>query len=177
MASDVKPIPQPTPTPSATPPTPAPQAPSDYLSKPRGDFVTRFIAWLIDVIIVAIIQSVIGAIVGLPLLFSRFDAVRPFDMASRYSAASGLSLLVGIAYYVYFWGATGATPGKMALGLKVIGTDGTMPIGYVRAFIRYIGYIISAIICLLGYLLIIVDDQKQGLHDKIASTYVVKSQT
>jgi uncharacterized RDD family membrane protein YckC len=177
MASDVKPVAQPTPTPSATPPTPAPQAPSDYLSKPRGDFVTRFIAWLIDVIIVAIIQSVIGAIVGLPLLFSRFDAVRPFDMASRYSAASGLSLLVGIAYYVYFWGATGATPGKMALGLKVIGTDGTMPIGYVRAFIRYIGYIISAIICLLGYLLIIVDDQKQGLHDKIASTYVVKSQT
>jgi len=177
MASDVKPVPQPTPTPSTAPPTPAPQAPSDYLSKPRGDFVTRFIAWLIDVIIVAVVQFVIGAIIGLPLLFSRFEAARPFDMASRYTAASGLSLLIGIAYYVYFWGATGATPGKMALGLKVIGTDGTMPIGYVRAFIRYIGYIISAIICLLGYLLIIVDDQKQGLHDKIASTYVIKSQT
>lgn len=139
--------------------------------------MTRFIAWLIDVIIVGIAQAVIGAVIGLPLLFSRFEAARPFDMAGRYSAASGISLLIGIAYYVYFWGATGATPGKMALGLKVIGTDGTMPIGYVRAFIRYIGYIISAIVCLLGYLLILVDDQKQGLHDKIASTYVVKSQT
>ncbi len=175
MAADMKPVPQPTPGPP--PVAPAPQPPTDYLSKPRGDFLSRFIAWLIDVIILGIIQVIIGTIIGVPLLFSRIQAMRPFDMASRYSGASVLSLLIGIAYYVYFWGTTGATPGKMALGLKVIGTDGTMPIGYVRAFIRYIGYIVSTIVCLLGYVLILVDEQKQGLHDKIASTYVVKSQT
>lgn len=101
-------------------------------------------------------------------------SVNPAELASSYSVVSAISLLIGVAYFVYFWGSSGATPGKMALGLKIIGTDGSMPIGYPKAFVRYIGYIISSMICLLGHLLIIVDEDNQALHDKIASTYVVK---
>jgi uncharacterized RDD family membrane protein YckC len=143
---------------------------------PKAGFLHRFIAWLIDVIIVSILQTIITLIIGAPLFFSEFE-LSPGAMAAQYSAASIISLLIGVAYFVYFWGASGATPGKMALGIKVVGTDGTMPIGYPKAFVRYIGYIISSIICLLGHLLILVDEDNQALHDKIASTYVIKVQT
>lgn len=143
---------------------------------PKGSFLYRFVAWLIDVIIVGIVESIVAVAIGIPIFFTRF-AVGPGEMGSLYRGyglMSLVSILIGVAYFVYFWGEKGATPGKMALGLKVIGTDGTMPIGYAKAFVRYIGYIISGAICLIGYLLIIIDDDNQGLHDKIASTYVVK---
>lgn len=151
-----------------------PQQTIDYLGMPKAGFLHRFIAWLIDIIIVVIIQFIITAIIGAPLLFKRIY-YNPAEIAARYSAMWLITLLVGIAYFVYFWGSSGATPGKMALGIKVIGTDGTMPIGYPKAFVRYIGYIISSIICMLGHILILVDEDNQALHDKIASTYVVKA--
>ncbi len=140
---------------------------------PKAGFLHRFIAWLIDAIIVSIIQSIITVIIGANVFFTGF-VVSPGELAARYAAASLISIVVGVAYFVYFWGSTGATPGKMALRIKVIGTDGTMPIGYPKAFVRYIGYIISSIICMLGHLLILVDEDNQALHDKIASTYVIK---
>ena len=172
MVSNATPAPQPTPAPSPTVPS-TPQQPIDYLAMPKGGFLYRFIAWLIDAIILGIIQSVITVIIGAPIFLSGVT-LSPGAMAAQYSTMSVISLVVGILYFVYFWGDKGATPGKMALGLKIVGTDGTMPIGYPKAFVRYIGYIISSIICLLGYLLIIIDDDNQGLHDKIASTFVVK---
>ena len=171
---DATPTPQPTPPPTPGPSIPSvPQAKADYLSMPKAGFLHRFIAWIIDAIIVGVIQGVVTLIVGAPMFLSGLE-LNPVAMAAHYSVSSVLSLLIGIGYFVYFWGTSGATPGKMALGLKVIGTDGTMPVSFVTAFIRYIGYIISGIICLLGYVLIIVDDKNQGLHDKIAGTYVVK---
>lgn len=171
---DANPTPQPTPTPSPTPSVPgAPQPRRDYSSMPKAGFLYRLIAWIIDAIVVVVIVGVVATIVGAPFFLSGFE-VNPVAMAARQAFSSALGLLIGIGYFVYFWGTSGATPGKMALGLKVIGTDGTMPISYVTAFIRYIGYIVSTIVCLLGYLLIIVDEDNQGLHDKIAGTYVVR---
>jgi len=71
-------------------------------------------------------------------------------------------------------GMRGATIGKQIMKLKVIGTDGRMPIGYGNAFIRLIGKMISSIVIFLGYIWIIFDKEKQGWHDKIANTFVVK---
>ncbi len=172
MSQDTGPPPQPASSPGGQTPT-GKGGPTDYSTMPKAGFLYRFIAWLIDAIILGIIQGAITAALGTPVMTGvSFD---PVQMASRYSAISAISLIIGVAYFVYFWGDKGATPGKMALGLKVIGTDGSMPVGYPKAFVRYIGYIISSIICMLGYLLIIIDDDNQGLHDKIASTYVVKT--
>ncbi len=140
---------------------------------PKAGFLYRLIAWIIDLIVLWVILAVVATIVGAPFFLSGFE-MNPVAVAARYSITSLLSLLIGIGYYVYFWGTSGATPGKMALGLKVVGTDGRMPISFVTAFIRYIGYIVSTVVCLLGYLLIIVDEENQGLHDKIAGTYVVR---
>jgi uncharacterized RDD family membrane protein YckC len=85
-----------------------------------------------------------------------------------------LTLLIGLAYAMYFEGGKGATPGKMVMKLKVIGTDGRMPIGYETAIIRFIGKFISTVVLLLGHIWILIDKDKQGWHDKIANTFVVK---
>jgi uncharacterized RDD family membrane protein YckC len=157
--------------PAPTAPT-APHEAGDYLAMPKGSFLHRLVALVIDVVCVNLIQLLVAVVVGMPLLLGGLT-LDPSEVVARYGLVSAVTTLIGLAYFVYFWGAKGATPGKMAVGLKIVGTDGTMPIGYLKAFVRYIGFIISGIIIFLGYLLIIVDADNQGLHDKIASTYVV----
>ena len=62
----------------------------------------------------------------------------------------------------------------MALGIKVIRTSG-MDIGYGRAFLREVpGKFLSGILFGIGYLMVAFDEKKQGLHDRIADTYVIK---
>ncbi|MFZ5823381.1 MAG: RDD family protein [Bacillota bacterium] len=78
-----------------------------------------------------------------------------------------------IFYFIFFWATKGQTPGKMALGLYVITTDG-QPMSYGKAAIRYLGYMVSGFILAIGFLMIAFDDAKRGLHDRIANTLVVK---
>jgi uncharacterized RDD family membrane protein YckC len=83
------------------------------------------------------------------------------------------SLVFSIVYPVYFWAVRGATPGKQVLGLKVLTMDGVTPIGWRRAMLRVMGYIINSIVLGIGFLLIAVSEDKRGLHDRLADTCVV----
>lgn len=67
----------------------------------------------------------------------------------------------------------GKTLGKRLLGLRVVTTDGA-PLELGKAFLRYIGYMISIIPFAFGLLWVVFDPQKQGWHDRIAATYVIK---
>ncbi len=78
-----------------------------------------------------------------------------------------------VAYFTGFWVWRGQTPGKMATGIKVIRTDSS-PVAVQFALLRYLGYLISTITVFAGFIWIAFDSRKQGLHDKIADTYVVK---
>ena len=82
-------------------------------------------------------------------------------------------LVVSVAYFVGFWIWRGQTPGKMALGIKVIRTDSS-PVKWQCALCRFLGYIVSALTLFIGFIWVAFDGHKQGLHDKIADTYVVK---
>ena len=82
--------------------------------------------------------------------------------------------LVQVFYFIYFT-AKGATLGKKVMGLKVIDETGSN-IGYGKSFLREIvGKIVSGLVFNLGYVWVAFDDKKQGWHDKIAGTYVVKN--
>lgn len=81
--------------------------------------------------------------------------------------------LIEIAYFAGFWVWRGQTPGKMAVGIKVIRTDSS-PLTWQCALLRYLGYIVSAMILFIGFIWIAFDSRKQGIHDRIADTYVVK---
>lgn len=85
-----------------------------------------------------------------------------------------LESLVQAVYSISFLALKGATPGKMALGLKVVSVDGE-PLSWGKAIIRYVASIVSGLILFIGYIMIAFDDQKRGLHDRIAGTYVIKA--
>ncbi|HQF89775.1 MAG TPA: RDD family protein [Methanofastidiosum sp.] len=149
-----------------------PYATGNWLSHEHAGFLPRLVAWIIDTIILGIV----GRIVAIPFGTSYSYG---YDMGYNTGFNLGsigtiLTAIVGLAYIMYFEGGKGATPGKMVMKLKVIGTDGRMPIGYGTAFIRWIGKIISTVVILLGYIWILFDKEKQGWHDKIANTFVVK---
>lgn len=94
-------------------------------------------------------------------------------MAPMYSA-SGILQLVSILYFVGFWAWRAQTPGMMVLGLRLArDADGSAP-GLGRSILRYIGFFISAVVLFIGFIWIAFDSRKQGWHDKIAGTVVVR---
>ena len=75
---------------------------------------------------------------------------------------------------IWFWLRYQATPGKMLLRLKVVDIKTLRLISFRQAIIRYFGYLPSTLSLLLGYLWVAFDNRKQGWHDKLASTSVVR---
>jgi uncharacterized RDD family membrane protein YckC len=123
-------------------------------SGPRAGFWRRFAAAFID----GVILGVVNVILSIALK----------------GAGNVLALVVTIAYFTYFEGSRrGQTPGKSALGIRVISFDGSGSIGYGRAFIRWIGRYVSAIPIFLGYFWMLWDRENQCWHDKFASDVVV----
>jgi uncharacterized RDD family membrane protein YckC len=91
------------------------------------------------------------------------------------TACQLLSFVAVFGYLIYFIGAKGATPGKKMMKLRVTLPDGHYPIGYGKALLRTIGYMVSGMICYIGFLMIAFDrEQHRGLHDKIAGTVVIR---
>lgn len=86
-----------------------------------------------------------------------------------------ISILISWLYFaLQESSASQATIGKKALGLKVTDMDGGQ-VSFGQATGRYFGKIVSGIILLIGYFMMLWDEKKQTLHDKMASTLVVKS--
>ena len=83
-----------------------------------------------------------------------------------------ISIIIHISYYVYFNGKYGATLGKMAIGARIVNSDGT-PISYAKAFGRFFAEILSGLILGIGYIMAAFDDKKRALHDQICNTLVV----
>ena len=80
-------------------------------------------------------------------------------------------VVVQILYFIFFW-SRGGTIGQRILRLHVVDATTGGNIGMGRAFLRYLGLVISAMPCYLGLLWAIWDSRKQGWHDKIAGTVV-----
>jgi uncharacterized RDD family membrane protein YckC len=145
-----------------------------------GGFWIRFAAILIDGIILAIA----GTAVRLAFLGSAFvvapigPQTQPTDALARLFGAVGLVSLINIAiaatYEGLFLGKLGATPGKMALSLKVVRPDGS-PVTVARAFGRYFSKLLSYFTLLIGFIIAGFDSQKRALHDMICDTRVVRS--
>jgi uncharacterized RDD family membrane protein YckC len=146
-----------------------------------GGFWIRFVAVLID----GIILGIVGSVVQLIFFGSLFRSliVQPGTPPSpallgQALGAVGLSSLVstaiGATYEGLFVAKLGATPGKMALSLKVVRPDGS-PVDMGRAFGRYFAKLLSGIILFIGYIMAGFDDQKRALHDMICDTRVIKT--
>jgi uncharacterized RDD family membrane protein YckC len=88
-----------------------------------------------------------------------------------------ISSVINFGYLVPYWIASGATPGKKLMRLRVVDADTGELITYRKAALRWAGYLASSLSLGLGFLWIGWDSEKQGWHDKIAGTHVVRVAT
>lgn len=190
------PTPLPTPPPAAWAPPPRPPKPGPAPGVEYAGFWIRAGAYVIDalpflVIAVFVTFSVMGELMELirdvPLPPSGASPNSPeyqaweLALTQRVNVAmggfyplAGLFQLASIAYFVGFWTWRGQTPGMMLFGLRVAREiDGARP-GLARSVLRYVGYVLSWIALFIGFIWVAFDSRKQGWHDKIAGTVVVR---
>jgi uncharacterized RDD family membrane protein YckC len=126
-------------------------------SGPRASFGRRLVAYLLDAIIVGVIVVIL--------------------VVALRGVGYGIGIVVSALYFAYFEGSSsGQTVGKRVFGIRVIDFASGGPIGFGRGLLRWVGRILSQIVCYLGYLWMLWDKEKQCWQDKIANTVVVPVQ-
>jgi len=144
-------------------------------------FWRRLVAYLIDSTIITIVFFVLFVIAVMAFLFGSISGNSNEWLADLMDPIKAFSILIFtwisyaammIAYFTYFHGTTGRTPGKMLLGLQVLSADGT-PISFGIAFLRAVSYLVSGALFNIGFIWAAFDKKKQGWHDKIAGTVVI----
>ena len=153
----------------------APTASSEIRREPRTDveyagFWIRVAATLIDTALVLVVTF--------PLLLAIYGWT--YYKGGREGFIAGpadfmISWLAPAAASILFWLSRQATPGKMAVSAKVVDarTGKTLTVG--QSIVRYLGYFVSALPLGLGFVWVAFDARKQGWHDKLAGTVVVRS--
>jgi uncharacterized RDD family membrane protein YckC len=135
-------------------------------------FATRVLAFVIDLVILDVAALTLGAALAWGATLLGAD-LNPSGLLVAGLAAVGWLVLIS-CYLVTFWCLTGQTPGMRFMGIRVIDRRGATP-GLVRALRRLAGMYLAAIPAGAGFLLILVDDRRQGLHDRVAATLVIHS--
>ena len=134
-----------------------------YTEKPKrgeydaelADLGTRFIALFIDGIILGVIAGLLTAGV--------------------HNAGTFAGFMIGVIYQWYFLTERdGQTPGKRIMGIRVVKVNGE-PLQAADVIVRYVGYYINSIAFGIGWFWAAFDPDKQGWHDKLVGTVVVKA--
>jgi uncharacterized RDD family membrane protein YckC len=129
-------------------------------------FWPRFGATLIDVLL--------QLVVTLPLtylVYGRISAPGQFFMGVGDLL---INLVMPAVLVIALWVHLGATPGKLAMSARIVDADTGAPLSTTQSVIRYLGYFVSLIPFGVGYLWIAFDRRKQGWHDKMANSVVVR---
>jgi uncharacterized RDD family membrane protein YckC len=137
---------------TATPP--APIVP-DVLAYPKASLWERLAAGFLDIVLVSILTGV------------------AHKSLLAFFGGPPVWLVVSLAYFAGMWTWKGTTVGGIVLGLKVVRLDGG-PLTFLVALVRALAAAFSVIILFLGFLWIAWDADKQGWHDRIAGTVVLR---
>ncbi|MFZ0996138.1 MAG: RDD family protein [Candidatus Dormiibacterota bacterium] len=89
-------------------------------------------------------------------------------------AGAGVTAVLPLAYFVCLWASTGRTFGLWLVGAQVVRQEDGGRLGFRRSLIRLVGYAVNLASCSLGFVWAAVDWRKQGWHDKMAGSYVVR---
>jgi uncharacterized RDD family membrane protein YckC len=138
-------------------------------------FWKRVAAYVIDSFVVGIAGGILGAIIGgvMGAIFGLNGGLGGGGFVAIQLVSNLVSLTISAVYYAWFHAsANQATLGKMAIGIKVVRTNGE-PISFARGVGRYFATILSSLILCIGFLMAAFTERKQGLHDMICDTLVV----
>ncbi|MDZ4185539.1 MAG: RDD family protein [Desulfuromonadales bacterium] len=124
----------------------------------------------------SMIDSLLIMVITFPLLISIYG----WDYFGSEKMISGpadflISWILPFVAVVWFWMQRQATPGKAALSLRVLDADSGNNLSIGQSIGRYLGYFVSTIPLGLGLLWVGFDRKKQGWHDKLANTVVVRA--
>jgi uncharacterized RDD family membrane protein YckC len=134
-------------------------------------FISRLIAYVIDLVIISVSLFVITWTVNTTIEFLNLSSTAVSDFAKI--LMTGVTIFLFLAgYFILFWALAGQTPGKLIMGLRIVTLDGQQ-LSLGRSIRRFVGYILSFLTLYIGFLWILVDDRRQGFHDKIAGTCVI----
>jgi uncharacterized RDD family membrane protein YckC len=154
---------------AARPATPGALDEPSRSSRPYAGIVTRAVAFALDIALLQGALLIAGIVIG--LIVEAFGNFSPdVNSLSVVLAAIGW-FLVFTAYFSTFWSLTGQTPGMRALGIRVA-TPGGEHLTPRRSLVRVACMVAAALPFFAGYLLILIDDRRRGLHDLLAGTVV-----
>ncbi|MBN1667812.1 MAG: RDD family protein [Anaerolineales bacterium] len=161
----------------------SPEPVENYLGYYAG-FVSRLAAFAIDVVVIALVSVSVTWFLSVTASMLQMQQILGFSLQQIAGSqvlidrlfgplvVGGLALVYVVGYHVFFWWLTGQTPGKYLLGLRVVTVKGQRVPPW-RAALRYLGYILAALPLFVGFVWILVDDRRQGWHDKLAGTCVI----
>jgi uncharacterized RDD family membrane protein YckC len=130
----------------------------------------RLSSFIVDLIVLSVIYIALIFLSGGEM----GEAMAGSGVVEELSPVYFIMAAIGMGYYTYFFGK-GETPGMRLVEIRLVRADGVEPVGLGRGFLRWVGMEISGIVLLLGYAWVLIDKKRQGWHDKIAGTYVVRA--
>jgi uncharacterized RDD family membrane protein YckC len=157
------------------------QAPAARPAVAYAGFWLRFVAWIIDRIVLQFATSILllpfGASLGLRQFLRNHPPSSPEELFPIFTSMGRIFLLTIVLTWLYYAllesSAWQATLGKKALGLEVTDLAG-IRIGFGRATGRYFARWLSVMTIGIGYIMAGFTEKKQALHDILAGTLVIR---
>jgi uncharacterized RDD family membrane protein YckC len=143
-------------------------------------FWLRVVATIVDSIWTGIvIGAVVFALFGEQIMaIAQLGAEASPEEAAAVMAAYGQGMMVETLLFtiiiIGFWIWKSATPGKMLVSAVIVDAKTLGKPSTGQFVVRYVGYIVSSLVFGLGFLWVAFDRRKQGWHDKMAGTVVIK---
>lgn len=154
---------------AAPAPVPAP-AGVPSMGTPYAGLATRVLAFAIDAAVVDGAALLTGVLVGLGLSLLHLSHTAQAALAG---IGAALAMLWTIAYFAFFWSATGQTVGNRVMRIRVEDSRTGGRVRLRQAVLRALALSLSALLLLGGFLMILFNRRRRALHDYIARTVVV----
>lgn len=145
-------------------------------------FASRFVAFAIDLVVIFISAGIISWVIIAALSLVGINPLAPVDVrASNFNQMVTLISKIVLAlmpfalwfsYRLFFWTVTGQTIGNRAMGIRVVRMDGER-MKLSNSLRRIVMYFFCMLPFFLGFLWILIDDERRGWHDKVANTCVI----
>jgi uncharacterized RDD family membrane protein YckC len=132
--------------------------------------VSRTVAFGID----AAVINVVALIVALGVVILLRTLHLPHGYRTTAALVAGAAFVVwSVAYFIAFWCLTGQTIGDRVMQLSVERAGGQQ-LSVRRALVRYLGMLVAAVLLFVGFVPILFDRKRRGLHDRLADTVVIE---
>lgn len=142
----------------------------------KAGFWIRLLAWIADIVCLFVATSALAVLVLITIWFGGRLGGEINDQVMALAGYSSAIIVMasGFLYFTLFVGSRGQTPGKILFGLRIVPVNGTQ-MTYGRACLRSLSWMLSLLLFSVGFLMIAFTRQKQGLHDMLAGTYVIRN--